>query len=193
MSSAGERIKEALPEIEEISDPDIREGVIDAWSIALAESDYETLETLEFGPGYDRIGRQRQVLHVREVTECAIALSDTLAETRGLQVNRDEVVAGALVHDITKFYETSPDVEGYTELGKLIPHPHYAIHVLERAGLSRNIQHITLVHTSGSKPQPKTIEATIVILADIASASSIWWSSAEELLFEIDVTNVQSS
>lgn len=192
MSGKKESITDALPELQQISDPEMRDGVIEAWVIAFDESEYESLDQLEFGPAYDQIGRQSQVRHVREVTQCAIALADTLIETRGVELNRDEIIAGALVHDITKFYETSPNVEGYTELGEFIPHPHYAIHVLERAGLSRHIEHITLVHTSGSKPQPKTLEATIVILADIASASSIWWHSADELLFNINVSNIQS-
>lgn len=192
MTLERELIEKALPELNEISDADIRQGVVDAWAIAFSESEYESLDQLEFGPGYEQIGRQRQVLHVREVTQCAMALAETVAETRDVDIDWDDMIAGALVHDITKFYETSPNFEGYTELGELIPHPHYAIHILERADLSRHIQHITLVHTSGSKPQPKTLEATIVILADIASASSIWWNSAEELLFEIDVENIQA-
>lgn len=192
MAQSFSHVRESLPEVEQISEEKLREAVVTCWAKSLEESEFSSLSDVEFGPGYEQIGRQSQVKHVREVTQCAIALTDALEDTRDIEVNRDHIIAGALLHDISKFYEKSPDIDGYTELGNLIPHPHYAIHVLEREDIPHEVQHIALVHTSGSKPQPITLEATIVLLADVASASSIWWHAAEELLFEIHTENVQS-
>jgi putative nucleotidyltransferase with HDIG domain len=186
------QLEELLPEVTEISEKDLQEAVVDCWEMSLEKSEFNTYSQLEFGPGYEQIGQQNQLKHVREVTQCAMALTDTLVQSRDVAINRDYVIAGSLLHDISKFYEKSPHFDGYTELGELIPHPHFAIHVLEQQGVPLEVQHIALIHTSGSKPQPKTLEAMIVMLADIASANSIWWHTANELLHEIHTKNVQS-
>lgn len=191
LEAARQEVEEALPELDEISDEELREKVVEVWAKGLYESDYESIDQEAWGGGYDEISDETQLFHVREVTQCAIALTDTLKETRDLDVDRDTVVAGALLHDISKFHETSPDAEEWTELGQMLDHPHYAVHMLAEAGLSTHLQHIALVHTHRSKPQPKTMEAELVVLADLAAADAIFWDNAEELLFDIQAESVQ--
>lgn len=178
-------VEETLPELDEIKDKELRDKVIDAWAKALVECDYESLDQLQFGAKYDELDYESQVNHTREVTQCAITLTETLIDSRDLDVDRDAIVAGALLHDISKFHETSPTQKEKTELGEMVPHPHYGIHMLAEAGLSHHIQHIVLVHTHASKPQPKTIEAQLVVLADLAAADAIFWDNLEEVHFDI--------
>lgn len=181
-------VEQALPEIQEIEDTDIREKVIAVWAEGLVESGYESVDDLKFGSGL--VQDETQVDHIREVTQLAIAMIDTLVDFRDIDVDRDTVIAGALLHDISKFVETAPDVKKWTEFAELIPHPHYAVHMLESAGISTHIQHIALTHTHRSKPQPATIEAQIVKLADIASAESIYWDNKGDLLFEVQTESI---
>lgn len=191
LEAARREVREAVPEFDEIADDELREKVLDVWATALVEGEYDSLDQVTWGGGYDEITDEGQTLHAREVTRCAIALADTLVETRDLDVDRDVVVAGALLHDVSKFHETAPGTTEKTELGELLTHPHYTVHMLEEAGLSRHLQHIALVHTHRSKPMPKTMEAQIVVLADAASADAIFWDNAGELLFELHIENVQ--
>lgn len=185
------KIESALPELDEISDDELREMVVDVWATGLVESDYDSLNQLKFGSGFDNLGEESQVHHVREVTRCALALADTLRETRDIDIDRDAVAAGGLLHDVSKFHEKSPDREGWTELAEMLPHPHYAVHMLADAGLSHHLQHIVLAHTDRSNPQPKTIEAQLVLLGDLASGDAIFWNDVSELMFDVQGETIQ--
>ncbi|WP_338727446.1 HD domain-containing protein [Haladaptatus sp. DJG-WS-42] len=184
--AARQEVEAAFPELAEIADPVLRAQVTDVWTKTYLESDYESLDALLFGGGFEETdANERQVSHTREVTRCALALADTLVEGREIEIRRDDVVAGALLHDMSKLLETSSAGQTWTELGELIPHPHFAVSLLEDAGISRHIQHIVLAHTYGSTPQPKTIEAHLVMVADLVSANAIFWEHEGEIHFNL--------
>lgn len=186
--STRREIERAFPELDEISEGDLREKVLNVWVEVIAESEYDTLSNLFVASGLPHLEDETVVQHTRTVTRCALALADTLVEIRGLTIDRDTLVAGALVHDVSKLLETVPDGNEPTELGKLIPHPHYSIHLLAAEKLPIPVQHIALAHTSQSAPRPQTLEAQLVVLADVVAVEAVTCGESGNPFFDIETS-----
>lgn len=173
-------VENALPELSEIRDHELREKVTTAWVTALSEVECESFTNHRRSnnpiPGKTSPRAEKLVPHIRDVTACVIAIINQLEERIDVGINRDRAVAGALVHDISKLYEFDD-----RELDELIPHPHFAIYVLENAGISTQVQHIALAHTESSRVKPRTIEAELVRLADLAALHGLFWSESGSL------------
>ncbi|MFD1514894.1 HD domain-containing protein [Halomarina rubra] len=167
-------VREAFPELDRIEDDDLRAGVVRAWTTAMAENDVTDLDAVPWFPPAQReldIDDEYLVGHVRDVTACAIALAETLAERRDPDLSMDLIVAGALVHDVSKLAEFDEMAE--TAVGDLLGHPHYGVHLVAAAGLPVDLQHVVLSHTSRTTVDPATLEAEVVRRADEVAASAI--------------------
>ncbi len=165
-------VRAALPEVAEIADDDLREGVLDAWEAALAESGVADPDDLPWLPPEEekRLGiSESGVAHVRDVTRGAVALADALADR--FEVDVDLVVAGALVHDVSKCYEFDGDER--TRIYDLLGHPYYGVHAVVAAGLPVELAHVVLSHSPRTSVEPATLEAAIVKAADDAAAAGI--------------------
>lgn len=174
------QIRDAFPELDEIADPNARQRVIDTWAAVLEESEFDHIEAIPWWPPYaPDVGEETQVDHVRDVTACAIVLADTLTDRRELELDRDLVVIGAFLHDISKPLEMTAN--GIGERAEWLSHPHYAVYVLERDGWPLPVQHIALAHSPRTGVEPRTIEAQIVTVADDIAAHAIFWENAGEL------------
>lgn len=173
-------IVELFPEIEEIEDVEIRQVVIAAWNIVREERDADALTDVIWAPHYsDEVGEQKLIRHVRDVTLLAIDMSDRLADLRDIEIDRDHVIAGALLHDISKPFEHRGN--SHTELREYLEHPHFSVYVLEKADAPVHIQHIALSHTPRSGVTPKTIESVIVKQADELAMDGIFCESTGDI------------
>jgi HD superfamily phosphodiesterase len=169
-----ETVRAAFPELEAVEDGDLRAGVVRAWATAMAENGVDDLAAVPWLPPTQRelgLEEARLVDHVRDVTECALALAETLADRRALALSLDTVVAGALVHDVSKLAEF--DGMEPTPVYDLLGHPYYGVHVVARAGLPVELAHIVLSHTPRTTVEPATLEAELVRRADEAAAAAI--------------------
>lgn len=177
-------VRAAFPELDAIEDDDLRAGVVEAWVTAIAENAIDDLTAVPWFPPTQRelaLNDEYLVSHVRDVTACAVALADTLVERRegDLSVDMDTVVAGALVHDVSKLAEFDDMDE--TAVNTLLGHPHYGVHVVARAGLPVELAHIVLSHTGRTTVEPATIEAALVKRADEIAATAIRWRVTDDL------------
>lgn len=177
-------VRTAFPEIDAIKDENLRASVVKAWVTAMAENGIDDLTLVPWLPPTQRdleLHDEYLVGHVRDVTACAIALANTLLKRREgtLSVDMDTVVAGALVHDISKLAEFDglDDTDVYTLLG----HPYYGVHIVARAGLPIELSHVVLSHTSRTEVEPATIEAYLVKKADEMAAAAIRWRVTDDL------------
>jgi hypothetical protein len=169
-----DNVREVFPEVSEIDDDALRDGVVDAWATAMAENDIDDLRTLPwFPPAMRELGIEDELLvdHVRDVTVGAVGLAETLAERRGTAIDVDTVVAGALIHDVSKLYEF--DGMDNTPIGDLLGHPYYGVHVVAAANLPVELAHLVLSHTDLTAVEPATIEAVVVRRADEVAAAAI--------------------
>jgi hypothetical protein len=178
-----DHIERQLPGIDEIGDRELRGKVIDTWAAVMAESAYDDMSDVPWFPTNTEVGDEKQLPHLEDVVGFAIPLADQFGARRDISIDRDLVVAGAILHDISKPFEFSGDSMG--ELGEWIPHPHYAIHILERFEYSLPLQNLVLAHSHRSSVPPMTIEAKIVQLADWAASHAIYWENLGELYHNI--------
>jgi putative nucleotidyltransferase with HDIG domain len=173
----------AFPAVESIRDDDLRDRVIDAWVDALAETGWDVDDAPWYPPEQARLGLPDETLvdHVNEVVDASVALAEVLVDHRGdrLDVDVDLVLAGALIHDISKLYEF--DADGATDVEHFFGHPHYGVYPAARAGLPPEVVHVTLSHTALTGVEPATIEAEIVRRADQTVASAIRAGAVDDL------------
>ena len=177
-----ERVIEAFPEIESIEDEALREGVLTAWTTAMADNDIHDLAGLHWYPPVQTaldLPDETLVPHVREVVAAAMGLVDVIEDRRGLDLDRATVLAAALLHDVSKLYEFDGDEP--TAVEELLGHPHYGIHVAAAAGLPVEVQHAVAAHSSNTAIEPATIEAEIVCRADEVAASAIKLRGVDDL------------
>ena len=171
-----EQVRDCFPSLAQIEAAALRAGVSRAWTTAMAETGVEDLAGLAWlPPEQARLGLPDETLvgHVRDVVAGSVALAESLRATRGdrLHLSMDTLLAGALVHDVSKLYEY--DGEAATPVGRLLGHPHFGVHVAAAAGLPVAVQHIVLAHSHRSAVEPMTAEAEIVCRVDQAAAAAI--------------------
>jgi len=111
------------------------------------------------------------LLHTTSVVKIAIALSEIIGEVYGIRINRDLVIASALLHDIYKYYQyTRDDVYGGYKMREdwYLAH-HYALvgELVMRKAPEKLIRVVSEIH--GDTPFT-TIEGLIVHLADSLDA-----------------------
>jgi putative nucleotidyltransferase with HDIG domain len=180
-------IETVFPEIESIDDDTLRTGVASAWTTAAGINglDVEDLPELPWLPSAQRelemdADDALLVEHVRDVTSCAVGLAESLlARNSEFDIDLDIVIAGALVHDVSKPYEF--DGMETTEVGELLGHPHYGVAVVSRANLPVEIAHIVLSHSSRTAVEPAMLEAEIVRRADEVVAAGIRSKAVDDL------------
>lgn len=169
------QVEEALPELQEIEDDGLRRKVIQIWVNAAEDNGYDDVNHIPFSTK-EGLESESKIGHTQEVARVATAIVDAVRAQRDVEIDRDLVIAGALLHDVAKPYE----VAGFGDWG--ITHPIYGVHLLADAGLSQHLQHIVLAHTPRTKVEPKTLEAELVRLADLVGAQTLVFHNMNELM-----------
>jgi hypothetical protein len=164
MSRAKLDVKEAFPEIDLIESDDLREKVIAVWEDVWEQSKFERLEDLPIGPKIP----YPHLPHNRAVVTMAVAMADALDRFHSVKVDRDVLVAAALLQDASKLVELTP-IEGgveRTEIGRSFQHAFWACHKALEHGVPLEICEIVLNHTPDSAQLPRTLEGKILWYAD---------------------------
>ena len=114
------------------------------------------------------------VEHTVSVVRLCGSLCDVVEEQYGGRVDRDLVLAGAILHDIMKVYcyeETGGGGFRTSEFGGLVDHLSLMIAEMYRRGLPLDLVHVVAGHHGDAGPtKPKTLEALIVSVADQADS-----------------------
>jgi len=113
--------------------------------------------------------------HTVATAEIALSLCDVVERIYGGKVNRDFVLAGAILHDAFKplTYEVREDGSYATNsLGTYLDHINLAISETIRRGFPLEVVHIVASHHGGEAGPvwPRTVEALICHLADLADS-----------------------
>lgn len=167
-------VESVFPGVSIITDESLRAGVVRAWEQAAADAGVTDLEAVPWFPPAQAeldLPDERLVPHVRDVTALAVGMAETLEDRGRCSPDRDLVVAGALVHDVSKLYEF--DGHERTAIGELLGHPYYGVAVTASAGLPPAVAHVVLSHTPRTNVDPASIEAEIVRRADEVAADAI--------------------
>jgi len=168
-----EEIKKLWPELEWISDPDLREKTARTWELALERSvlsagDLDRIPfTLLCGPDL----KVTFMDHKRCVVHVAKAAGEKMNEFfRGeLPVNMDVLTSGAILADVGKMLEYELDAGGKAVQGKYgqyLRHPFSGVSLAEECGVPPEVCHIIAAHAHEGDLVKRTTEAYIVHHAD---------------------------
>lgn len=176
------RIREELPEVEAIADAALRQGVVEAWVLALSRSSFRSIRDIppSGNPGSMTLIRGDQTDHIRGVTRLAMRMAEEMAASNpDMAIDQDIVVAGGLCHDVGKPWEFDPENRKRWEAAPRanglpsIRHPAYGVHLCLTAGLPESVAHIAGAHSGEGELLVRSLECTIVHLADIG-----YWTMA---------------
>lgn len=176
------QIRGELPEVEEIRDADLRGRVVEAWALAIARGGFVSIRDIPpaGNPGQMVLTRGDQTDHIRGVTRLAMRMAEEMAASNpDMALDRDVVVAGGLCHDVGKPWEFDPENRRRWEAAPRavglpsIRHPAYGVHICLTVGLPEAVAHIAGAHSGEGELVVRSLEGTIVHLADIG-----YWTMA---------------
>ena len=112
--------------------------------------------------------------HTVSVARLALTLCDLVEGAYGGAVDRDVVLAGALVHDVMKCYSYVRNEWGgfrTSPLGERVDHLSLLVAEMYKRGFPVEVIHVAASHHGDQSPvKPKTLEALIVSIADLADS-----------------------
>ena len=167
----------SLPEAELIGDKQLRETLYDAWALSLAQSGYRSLEQMPNSgvPGSNVAKSGTQADHLRGVARLAMLIAKEFQERYAdFSVDMDEVIAGALCHDLGKPFEyNEKNRERWGSDSRVagkpsIRHTVYGVHMALTAGLPEKIAHIAGAHSMEGEFVERSLAGEIVHVADEA-------------------------
>jgi 7,8-dihydroneopterin 2',3'-cyclic phosphate phosphodiesterase len=159
-----------------IRDKALRGKVLDLLRNPTLDLDYPCLSVEECpGGAYQHHSYNGGLLqHTIGVTKLSLTLCDLIEEVYGGKVDRDTVVAGALIHDLMKCYTYEPRGDGSyvsSPLGDKVDHLTLLVAELYKRRFPVEIIHVAASHHGDISPvKPKTMEALIVSIADLADS-----------------------
>ena len=107
--------------------------------------------------------------HNQAVIAMSLAIADVFESVHGVTVDRDCLVAAAVLQDASKPIEYAPSANGgfsIAPLGRMYPHGFWAAHVALKHGIPDSVVHILLTHASQSPTFPESLEGKILYYAD---------------------------
>jgi len=167
-----------MPEFQLIQDAGLQEKTITVWLEAMDKSGW-TVDDLQDMP-FTLLIRHTPVnivSHTRAVTLCALQIADVLVdEYEGrVSIDRDILLAGALLHDVGKLFEYMRQDGEFVKSreGQLLRHPISGAAFAGRFDVPQEILHIIAAHSKEGDGARRTVEAIIVNHADFVNFESL--------------------
>ncbi|WP_067935171.1 HD domain-containing protein [Alicyclobacillus kakegawensis] len=158
-------IENILPEVNWISDLETRKKVCLIWERLWQESSFTDINQLPVVPSttYPHIPHNRAVVHM------AVRVAEVLEEIHGVKIDRDDLIAAALLQDASKLVEYRKTEDGgyeFTEMGSMFQHAFYAAHLALQYGLPHTVVQAIFTHTPDSAQFPPSLIARILFYVD---------------------------
>jgi len=171
-------IKKLFPEIEEIADENLKLKVWKSLEKAINKGGWkeEDLHLIPFTLLIPELIEDNSVPkisiieHIRAVTQMCIATYERY-EMLGLgdKLNKDELIAGGLLHDVGKFTEYERDETGkivQTKEGKYIRHPAMGLELVYEFDLPLTVRQAIVFHSKEGDKIPRLTEVEIIHRCD---------------------------
>lgn len=173
MNEISKDVLELWPEIEWISNPDLRQRTAMVWEKALEKSvlsgnDLKRIPfTLLCGPDLkvSFMDHKRAVVHIAR--DSGNKMNEFFGEE--LPVDMDVLISGAILADVGKLLEYVLDDDGKAiqgSYGKLLRHPFSGVSLAESCGIPPQVSHIIAAHAGEGDMIKRSTEAYIVHHAD---------------------------
>ena len=173
MDKISKEVLELWPEIEWISDSDLKQHTAMVWEKALERSvlSGEDLKRIPFtllcGPDLkvSFMDHKRAVVHIAR--DSGNKMNEFFGEE--LPVDMDVLISGAILADVGKLLEYELDEDGKAvqgSYGKLLRHPFSGVSLAESCGIPPEVCHIIAAHAGEGDMIKRSTEAYIVHHAD---------------------------
>jgi len=172
--SLSRAVEKLWPEMEWITDRSLREKVASTWVRAfelspLAPDDLNRIPFTLLIPNCPAtfMEHKRCVVHIAR--RSAEAMREFLG--RGLEIDLDTVVAGAILADVGKLleYEVVDGKARQSQRGEFLRHPFTGVALAMECGVPEAVCHIIAAHAAEGDLVKRTTEAIIVHHADFMS------------------------
>lgn len=154
-----------FPEFACISDARLRQQVDAVWQDLWAQSAFAEIGDV---PTSGEIPYPN-LPHSRAVLSLCLAIADIFETVHKVAVDRDVLIAAAILQDASKVVEYQPASGGgveKTEIGKTYPHAYWAAMLATRHGVPPQVVHIILTHSPSHAKFPDSLEGKIIYYAD---------------------------
>jgi len=165
----------ALPELTLIQDTGLRDKVIAVWTDSLHAAGFsiDEMAHIPFALLGDPSGLT-MLERVRAVCHTCVAVADSLVSSYGkrVSVNKDVLIAGALLADVGKFLEYERRKDGTLRKGprgELLRHPFSGVGLAFKHGIPFEVMHIIAVHSKEGDHVRRSTEAIIYHHADFTN------------------------
>jgi len=151
-------IEKSFPELGWIQDTDLRKKVVTVWKTAADRGHWVRLTDIPFTLLFENSGLL--VDHTRRMTK----LAWNAASAREEPLNKDFLIAGALLHDVGKLleYEMKNGKIVKSAFGEKTRHPAAGALLAEECKLPKEVVHIIAAHSHEGDSMKRTPEAIIV-------------------------------
>lgn len=159
-----------FPELNMMRDNHLRDSVIEIYEALWSQSGWEHVDDV---PVSLKIAYPQRK-HAQGVVRVALAAAAVWEEVHGTTIDRDVLIAGALLMDVSKFVETAPGPTGPvgTEISRHLPHATITAHMALERDLPLDVVHIVLAHSPNGGKAPATVECQILDWIDQADISA---------------------
>ncbi|WP_143323040.1 hypothetical protein [Candidimonas nitroreducens] len=155
-----------FPQVLDIQDVKLRQMVLDIWQQLWDQSEWNDIGD----PPVSAEIPYPNLPHSQSVVAMAIAVADAFEKFHGVHVNRDYLIAAAVLQDASKIVEYAPPgPDGKvrrTAIGKNYGHGFWCAHLGVIKGLPEEITHIILTHSPMATKFPDSLEGKILYYVD---------------------------
>jgi len=166
-----EELFKLLPELGKISDSELQEKTMKVWQEAIRDGGWKTedLHKIPFTLLIENTS-VNLIEHTRAVALCCAEIAVALEEMYDgrVSINKDYLLAGALLHDVGKLleYKKEKDQIVKSNKGELLRHPISGAALAFSLGLPQEVIHIIASHSKEGDGARRSVEAVIVNHAD---------------------------
>ena len=169
-------IAQLFPDIMAITDASLRDKVARVWDESITTGcggkgwTFDELRTIKFTLLAGDID-MRFVEHLNSCVKQCIAIADVLGSVFGdrVPINRDYLIAGALLADVGKLLEFDKDADGNVvkgSFGEALRHPFSGVALCYKHGIPPEVMHIVATHSHEGDKVQRSIESIIFHHAD---------------------------
>ncbi len=169
-------IAQLFPEIMAISDAQLRDKVAAVWDESITTGcggkgwTFDELREIKFTLLTGDID-MRFVEHLNSCVKQCMAIADVLNSVFGdrVPINRDYLIAGALLADVGKLLEFDKDAAGNVikgSFGEALRHPFSGVALCYKHGIPPEVMHIVATHSHEGDNVQRSIESIIFHHAD---------------------------
>jgi putative nucleotidyltransferase with HDIG domain len=171
---AASGVMDVFPALAQIEDERLRFAVARQWDRALDASSWERYDDVVMNPklAAPAGAEPRLVQHVNFVTESCLAVAPVLERWYGVDLDRDLLIAGCLLHDLSKMleYESRNGDVVVGDDAALLPHPAAGAALAMADGFDAKVIHMIWSHTHQNSAVPAFPEALLLHYVDYLDA-----------------------